>query len=95
MSYSFGVDVLYFFLKNHNFDLMVRSHQVVENGYDFVLNKQLVTIFSIPNYLGEYENYGAILVVDEDLKCSFEIIKPKFKHRKDPAPLVTTNPFKK
>ena len=29
MSYSFGVDVLYFFLKNNNFDLMVRSHEVV------------------------------------------------------------------
>ena len=74
---------------------MVRSHEVVENGYDFILNKQLVTIFSIPNYLGEYENYGAILVVDEDLKCSFEIIKPKFKHRKDPVPAIISGPFKK
>jgi len=74
--------VVYYFLKNNNFDLMVRSHQVVENGYDFALDKKLVTIFSVPNYLGEYDNYGAILVIDEDLSCSFDIIKPKFKHRK-------------
>ena len=63
MSACFGVDIIYYFLKNNNFELIVRSHQLVENGYEFTLNRQLVTIFSVPNYLGEYENYGAVLVV--------------------------------
>jgi serine/threonine-protein phosphatase PP1 catalytic subunit len=51
-------------------------------GYEFLFNRQLVTIFSAPDYMGQYGNYGAIMVVDEDLKCSFELIKPKGANKK-------------
>ena len=34
-----------------------------------------MTIFSVPNYCGEFDNAGAAIIVDEDLTCSFSIIK--------------------
>lgn len=50
--------------------------QVVEDGYEFFAKRRLVTIFSAPNYGGEFDNAGALLSVDETLVCSFEILKP-------------------
>jgi serine/threonine-protein phosphatase PP1 catalytic subunit len=57
-------------------DLIVRAHQVVEDGYEFFGGRELVTIFSAPNYCGEFDNAAAIMSVDESLMCSFHIIKP-------------------
>lgn len=57
-------------------DLVVRAHQVVEDGYEFFAGRELVTIFSAPNYCGEFDNAGAVMVVDESLMCSFNILKP-------------------
>ena len=48
------------FLQKHDFDLVVRAHQVVEDGYEFFADRQLVTIFSAPNYCGEFDNAGAV-----------------------------------
>lgn len=53
--------------------------QVVEDGYEFFGQRKLVTIFSAPNYGGEFDNAGALLSVDESLVCSFEILKPAEK----------------
>jgi serine/threonine-protein phosphatase PP1 catalytic subunit len=50
--------------------------KVVEDGYEFFANRQLVTIFSAPNYCGEFDNAGAMMSVDETLMCSFQILKP-------------------
>lgn len=50
--------------------------QVVEDGYEFFARRRLVTIFSAPNYGGEFDNAGALLSVDKGLVCSFEILKP-------------------
>jgi serine/threonine-protein phosphatase PP1 catalytic subunit len=76
LSYTFGQDIISDFLSRHGLDLICRAHQVVEDGYEFQANRQLLTIFSAPNYCGEFDNAGAILVVKEDLVCSFKIIRP-------------------
>jgi len=34
-----------------------------------------VTLFSAPNYCGEFDNAGAMMSVDETLMCSFQILK--------------------
>lgn len=60
VSYTFGADVVSKFLQKHDFDLVVRAHQVVEDGYEFFADRQLVTIFSAPNYCGEFDNAGAV-----------------------------------
>lgn len=56
--------------------------QVVEDGYEFFADRQLVTIFSAPNYCGEFDNAGAMMSVDENLMCSFQILKPAEKKNK-------------
>ncbi|XP_073981412.1 serine/threonine-protein phosphatase alpha-2 isoform-like [Rhodnius prolixus] len=76
VSYTFGADVVTQFLRKHDFDLVCRAHQVVEDGYEFFAKRQLVTIFSAPNYCGEFDNAGALMTVDETLMCSFQILKP-------------------
>jgi len=79
VSFTFGGDVVAKFLKKHDLDLVCRAHQVVEDGYEFFAKRRLVTIFSAPNYCGEFDNAGAMMSVDENLMCSFQILKPAEK----------------
>ncbi|KAF8276586.1 serine/threonine-protein phosphatase PP1 [Trypanosoma cruzi cruzi] len=74
VSYLFGEDIVSDFLDMVDMDLVVRAHQVMERGYGFFANRQLVTIFSAPNYCGEFDNDAAVMNVDEKLQCSFLII---------------------
>lgn len=52
---------------------MLFSLKVVEDGYEFFAKRQLVTLFSAPNYCGEFDNAGAMMSVDETLMCSFQV----------------------
>lgn len=76
VSFVFGADVVANFLDEHDLDLIVRAHQVVEDGYEFFAGRRLVTLFSAPNYCGEFDNAGGMISVDENLMCSFQILKP-------------------
>lgn len=51
----------------------------MEEGYEFFGNRTLVTVFSAPNYCGEFDNAGSMMSVDENLTCSFKILKPANK----------------
>ena len=82
VSFTFGEDVVAQFLRRHDLDLICRAHQVVEDGYEFFARRQLVTIFSAPNYCGEFDNAGAMMSVDDTLMCSFQILKPAEKRQR-------------
>ena len=45
----------------------------MEDGYEFFAKRQLVTLFSAPNYCGEFDNAGGMMSVDETLMCSFQV----------------------
>ncbi|KAH3861952.1 uncharacterized protein LOC127866103 [Dreissena polymorpha] len=79
VSFTFGGDVVKEFCKTHNLSLIVRAHQVVEDGYQFFQKRQLVTLFGAPNYCGEFDNAAATMIVSGDLTCSFTILKPVLK----------------
>lgn len=79
VSVTFGADIVGKFVHRHKFDLICRAHQVVEDGYEFFAKRQLITIFSAPNYCGEFDNAGAMMSVDETLMCSFYVLKPSKK----------------
>ncbi|GAB2299716.1 hypothetical protein Dimus_033771 [Dionaea muscipula] len=76
VSFIFGADKVSEFLEKHDLDLVCRAHQVVEEGYQFFAGRGLVTVFSAPNYCGEFDNAGAMMSVDDNLECSFRILKP-------------------
>jgi len=82
VSFTFGPEIVLSFLRKHDLDLVCRAHQVVEDGYEFFANRQLVTIFSAPNYCREFDNAGAMMTVDENLMCSFRVLKPAEKKQK-------------
>jgi len=46
---SFGPDVTRSFLANNGLELLIRSHEVKEDGYEIDHGGQLITVFSAPN----------------------------------------------
>lgn len=54
----------------------------MEDGYEFFAKRQLVTLFSAPNYCGEFDNAGGMMSVDESLMCSFQVKFCPFKNLK-------------
>ncbi|TKR95414.1 hypothetical protein L596_009588 [Steinernema carpocapsae] len=78
VSCTFGTDVVNSVCEKYGLDLIVRAHQVVQDGYEFFANRKLVTIFSAPHYCGQFDNAAAVMHVSKDLQCSFKIFRPKF-----------------
>ena len=78
MGKVFGKAPVETFLKTHDFDLIVRGHQIVSQGYEFPCwpDPTIITVFSASNCCYEYDNNGAVLKFDENLVCSFEIFEP-------------------
>jgi len=76
VSYIFSPNVIKKFLEDNSLDLICRAHQVVEDGYEFFADRTLVTVFSAPDYCGEYDNCAAMMIVDHNLMCSFKVLKP-------------------
>jgi serine/threonine-protein phosphatase PP1 catalytic subunit len=72
----FGANIVQQFCEKHDLDLICRAHQVVEEGYEFFANRNLVTVFSAPNYCGEFDNDASIMDVDESLCIKFHQFKP-------------------
>ncbi|CAH2353562.1 serine/threonine-protein phosphatase PP-Z1 [[Candida] railenensis] len=76
VSYVFSKVAINKFLSKFEFDLVCRAHMVVEDGYEFFNDRTLVTVFSAPNYCGEFDNWGAVMSVNDELLCSFELLDP-------------------
>ncbi|CAM9138443.1 unnamed protein product, partial [Ectocarpus fasciculatus] len=66
VSYNFNDKMITEFLDKFGIDLICRGHQVVEDGYEFRCNRSLVTLFSAPNYCGEFDNAAAVMVVSAE-----------------------------
>ncbi|GAA47967.1 protein phosphatase 1 catalytic subunit [Clonorchis sinensis] len=75
VSFMFGPNVIDQFLERFNLDLIVRAHQVVEDGYEFYANRSLVTVFSAPNYCGEFDNAAAVFCLSR-LTSNLESLQP-------------------
>lgn len=84
MSVTFGLKAIEKFLSKYDLELICRAHQVVEDGYHFMFERKVLTLFSAPNYCGEFDNAGALMIVDENLKCSFKILRPAIHKSKFP-----------
>ncbi|XP_006654144.1 serine/threonine-protein phosphatase 5 [Oryza brachyantha] len=58
---SFGADVTKRFLQENKLDLVVRSHEVKDEGYEIEHDGKLITVFSAPNYCDQMGNKGAYI----------------------------------
>jgi serine/threonine-protein phosphatase PP1 catalytic subunit len=65
VSWTFGRKVVANFLKRYSLDLVCRSHMVVEGGYEFFGERNLVTVFSAPNvsiFFLDKPGHGPLLI---------------------------------
>ena len=76
VSVVFGEKVVEDFNKKNDLDLIIRAHQVVDEGYEFFAKRQLITIFSAPNYCGEFDNSAGIMIIDESLTSTLKVLRP-------------------
>ena len=81
ISVTFSKNVVEEFTEKNGLDLICRAHQVVEEGFQFFAGMKLITIFTAPNYAGEFDNNGGILEVGEDLLCKMHVLRPNFERK--------------
>jgi serine/threonine-protein phosphatase 2A catalytic subunit len=69
--YQYGEDIVREFNQRNNLQLIIRSHQMVIDGFQWMSpEKHLVTIFSAPNYVYRCGNLGAFAEVDESMELN-------------------------
>jgi len=71
----FGAHVVTEFMAKNNLDLLCRAHQLVQDGYEYMFDKKLVTVWSAPNYCYRCGNVASILALDSNLNQSFTIFQ--------------------
>ncbi|KAK6819717.1 Serine/threonine-protein phosphatase PP2A catalytic subunit [Apiospora arundinis] len=64
-------DISEAFNHNNGLTLIARAHQLVMEGYNWSQDRNVVTIFSAPNYCYRCGNQAAIMEIDEHLKYTF------------------------
>eukprot|EP01128_Nolandella_sp_AFSM9_P003309 TRINITY_DN140_c1_g1_i1.p1 TRINITY_DN140_c1_g1~~TRINITY_DN140_c1_g1_i1.p1 ORF type:complete len:484 (+),score=111.14 TRINITY_DN140_c1_g1_i1:1710-3161(+) len=68
---AFGPDVTASFLATNDLEMIIRSHEVKEEGYLVEHNGKLVTVFSAPNYCDQVGNKGAFINFKKDMVPSY------------------------
>jgi serine/threonine-protein phosphatase 5 len=71
VGFAFGPDITEAFLEKNNLELLVRSHEVKDEGYLVEHGNQTITVFSAPNYCDSMGNKGAFIHFGKDCKPKF------------------------
>mmetsp|Transcript_27320 Transcript_27320/g.55833 ORF Transcript_27320/g.55833 Transcript_27320/m.55833 type:complete len:496 (+) Transcript_27320:210-1697(+) len=68
---AFGADVTERFLKANGLELLIRSHECKDEGYELEHGGKTITVFSAPNYCDQMGNKGAFIRLESDLVPKF------------------------
>ena len=94
--YTWGYDCSEEFLHINNLKFISRAHQLVMKGYNWCHNKQVLSIFSAPNYCYRCGNEAAIIEIEDENNYIFKTYsaapketyykrKKNYKERRDSA----------
>ncbi|KAK5078076.1 phosphoprotein phosphatase PP4 catalytic subunit [Lithohypha guttulata] len=64
--FLFGADVVRKFNHQNDISMVARAHQLVMEGYKEMFEKQIVTVWSAPNYCYRCGNVAAVMEIGED-----------------------------
>lgn len=82
-TFLWGVESAKTFLQENSLSTIVRGHQLVKNGYEYVFGEEnsILTIFSATNYAKTYLNKAIFMTISSEMKFAFTEIpfvpKPK------------------
>eukprot|EP00035_Acanthoeca_spectabilis_P020677 m.434102 g.434102 ORF g.434102 m.434102 type:complete len:304 (+) comp17661_c0_seq1:174-1085(+) len=74
--YNFGQDISEAYNHKNGLTLISRAHQLVMEGYNWSHNRNVVTIFSAPNYCYRCGNQAGIMELDDSLNFNFLQFEP-------------------
>jgi len=64
--YFFGERSTQEFLQKNNLKMMIRAHECVHDGFQYMFDGKLLTVFGASNYCGLVSNSSAVLIIDHD-----------------------------
>ncbi len=79
----FGGAVTHEFNHTNSLRLIARAHQLVQEGYKYMFDEQLVTVWSAPNYCYRCGNLASILTVEESGERRFTVFKEAEENERD------------
>lgn len=62
------------FMKTNKINLIIRSHDVLESGFEKLYDNRVISIFSATNYCGVYKNSGGILFIKKNSEIQPKIL---------------------
>ncbi|KAJ3448332.1 serine/threonine-protein phosphatase pp2a-related [Anaeramoeba flamelloides] len=68
--YNFGSKVVDKYLKVNSLELILRSHQLIREGYEILFDGKFATVWSAPNYCYVMNNIASILELPTDPNLS-------------------------
>jgi len=72
--YQFGNKVAAQFLHINGLTQIIRSHQLVQKGYEYVFpDKSVLTVWSAPNYCYRCGNVASVLTIGENMGKTFDL----------------------